>query len=407
MMRLFMIFRVAFKALGRNKMRTALTMLGMIIGVAAVIAMVALGRGAQEGIETSIQAAGTNLINVYAGNFSMGGVRQGSGAANTLTLEDAAAIRNEVPGIQYMSVGVNTRQQVVASNQNWQTRINGVDIEWPQIRAWAIKYGTFFSQQDVASSAKVAVLGSTVSTNLFGEEADPTGQIIRVKNQPFKVIGVMTSKGASTGGEDQDDSILIPYTTCQKKLMGIQHIQNMTISATSADEVSLVKSRVETVMRTRHNIFPGDNDDFMLRTLEEMTAMRTETTRTMTALLSGIAGVSLLVGGIGIMNIMLVSVTERTREIGLRMAIGAKGRDVLLQFLVEAVVLSLFGGGIGIACGFGLAKIVTQVWAYPTAISPDSIVLAFAFSAVTGIFFGFYPATKAAKLDPIEALRFE
>ena len=407
MMRLFMIFRVAFKALGRNKMRTALTMLGMIIGVAAVIAMVALGKGAQQGIEAQIQSAGTNLINVYAGNFSSGGVRQGSGAANTLTLEDAVAIRNEVAGIQYMSVGVNTRAQVIASNQNWQTRINGVEIEWPQIRSWAIKYGSFFSQQDVTSSAKVAVLGSTVCTNLFGEDADPTGQIIRIKNQPFKVIGVMTSKGASTGGDNQDDSILIPYTTCQKKLMGIQNIQNMTISASSADEVPLVKDRVAVVMRTRHKIFPGDNDDFMLSTLEEMTAMRTEATKTMTALLSGIAGVSLLVGGIGIMNIMLVSVTERTREIGLRMAIGAKGGDVLFQFLVEAVVLSVFGGGIGIACGFGLAKIVTQVWSYPTMISPDSIILAFAFSAITGIFFGFYPATKAAKLDPIEALRFE
>jgi putative ABC transport system permease protein len=246
-----------------------------------------------------------------------------------------------------------------------------------------------------------------VVTNLFGEDADPSGEIIRIKDQPFKVIGVMTGKGATTSGENLDDSILIPYTTCMKKLMGTQNIQNMTISAASADEVALVKDRVSTVLRMRHRIFPGDTDDFMLFTADEIMAMRTETTRTMTALLSGIAGVSLLVGGIGIMNIMLVSVTERTREIGLRMAIGAKGRDVLLQFLVEAVVLSLVGGGIGIGCGFGLARVVTQVWEYPTTISPDSIVLAFAFSAVTGIFFGFYPATKAAKLDPIEALRFE
>jgi len=402
-----MIFRVAFKALGRNKMRTALTMLGMIIGVAAVIAMVALGKGAQEGIETAVQSAGTNLVNVYAGSFSMGGQRQGVGAATNLTLEDAQAIRDEVQGIQYMSVGVRTQQPVVVAATNWRTSINGIDVEWPQIRSWPIKYGSFFSTQDVTMSARVAVLGLTVASNLFGEDSDPTGEIIRIGKEPFKVIGVMTSKGASTGGDNQDDSILIPYTTCQKKLMGIQNIQNMTISAASADEVALVKDRVATVLRTRHRIFPGDTDDFMLSTLEEMMAMRTETTRTMTALLSGIAGVSLLVGGIGIMNIMLVSVTERTREIGLRMAIGAKGRDVLLQFLVEAVVLSLFGGGIGIACGFGLAKVVTQVWTYPTTISPDSIVLAFAFSAITGIFFGFYPATKAAKLDPIEALRFE
>jgi len=407
MMRLFMILRVAFKALGRNKLRTALTMLGMIIGVAAVIAMVALGVGAQEGIEASIQSAGTNLITVYAGSFSMGGQRQGAGAAITLSLEDAVAIRDEVSGIQYMSVGVRSQQQVVVSGQNWRTNINGVDIEWPQIRSWPVKYGSFFSQQDVTASARVAVLGLTVATNLFGEDADPSGEIIRVKDQPFKVIGVMTGKGASTSGENLDDSILIPYTTCMKKLMGTQNIQNMTISAASADEVALVKDRVSTVLRMRHRIFPGDTDDFMLFTADEIMAMRTETTRTMTALLSGIAGVSLLVGGIGIMNIMLVSVTERTREIGLRMAIGAKGRDVLLQFLVEAVVLSLVGGGIGIGCGFGLARVVTQVWEYPTTISPDSIVLAFAFSAVTGIFFGFYPATKAAKLDPIEALRFE
>jgi len=407
MMRFIMIFRVAFKALGRNKMRTALTMLGMIIGVAAVIAMVALGKGAQSSIETQIKSAGTNIINVYAGNFSMGGVRQGSGGANTLTIEDFTAIRNEVQGIQYMVPGVSTRAQVISGNQNWSTSINGTDVEWPAIRTWPTKFGSFFTTQDVTGAAKVAVVGATVATNLFGEDVDPTGQIMRIKNQPFKVIGVMTSKGAGTDGRDQDDTVLIPYTTCMKKLMGQQNIQNMTISAATTDEVPLVQSRVEALMRVRHKIFPGDNDDFIVRTLEEMAAMRTETTRTMTALLAGIAGVSLLVGGIGIMNIMLVSVTERTREIGLRMAIGAKGRDVLLQFLVEAVVLSVFGGGIGIAFGFGLAKIATEVWAWPTAISPDSILLAFGFSAVTGIFFGFYPATKAAKLDPIEALRFE
>ncbi|MEI6670338.1 MAG: ABC transporter permease, partial [Acidobacteriota bacterium] len=313
MMRLFMIFRVAFKALGRNKMRTALTMLGMIIGVAAVIAMVALGNGAKSSIETQIKSAGTNIINVYAGNFSMGGARQGSGAANTLTVDDATAIRNEVQGIQYFSVGVNTRAQVIAGNQNWPTRINGIETDWPNIRSWTVKYGAFFTQQDVASSAKVAVLGSTVATNLFGEDTDPTGSIVRIKNQPFKVIGVMGSKGASTGGDDQDDSVMIPYTTCQKKLMGIQNIQNMTISAASADEVALVADRVTQLMRVRHKIFPGDNDDFMVRTLEEMAAMRSAATETMTALLAGIAGVSLLVGGIGIMNIMLVSVTERTR----------------------------------------------------------------------------------------------
>jgi putative ABC transport system permease protein len=405
-MRLLMTFRVAFKALNRNKMRTALTMLGMIIGVAAVIAMVALGRGASSSIENQIKSAGTNLINVYAGNFMTAGVRQGSGASNTLTVEDAIAIR-DVAGVQYVSPGVNTRAQVIAGNQNWQTRINGSDVDWPAIRSWAQKYGSFFTSQDVNSSAKVAVLGSTVATNLYGEETDPTGQIIRIKNQPFKIVGVMASKGSSTGGDDQDDSIVIPYTTAQKKLMGITHVQNITVSAAQAGEVADVAETVSTLLRTRHKIMPGDSDDFMVRTLEEMAAMRSEATKTMSALLAGIAGVSLLVGGIGIMNIMLVSVTERTREIGLRMAIGARGGDVLMQFLVEAVVLSVFGGSIGIAVGFGISEGLTRFLGWPTAISPDAIMLAFGFSAITGIFFGFYPATKAAKLDPIEALRFE
>jgi putative ABC transport system permease protein len=402
-----MILRVALKALNRNKMRTALTMLGMIIGVAAVIAMVALGKGAQSSIETQIKSAGTNVINVYAGNFMSGGVRMGSGASNTLTVDDANAIRNEVPGVQYLAIGVNTRGQAIAGNQNWSTRVNGTEVDWPSIRTWAMKYGNFFTQQDVTTASKLAVLGSTVATNLFGEDVDPSGQIMRIKNQPFKIIGVMASKGSSTGGEDQDDSVMIPYTTCQKKLMGIQHIQNITVSAEAANEVSTVSEAITTLLRTRHKIMPGDPDDFMVRTLEEMAAMRTEATRTMTALLAGIAGVSLLVGGIGIMNIMLVSVTERTREIGLRMAIGARGADVLTQFLVEAVVLSIFGGSIGIALGFGISWGVTEFLTWPTTISTDAVALAFGFSAMIGIFFGFYPATKAAKLDPIEALRFE
>jgi len=407
MMRLLMIFRVAIKALNRNKMRTTLTMLGMIIGVAAVIAMVALGKGATASIEAQIQSAGTNIINVMSGNFMSMGVRQGSGASNTLTVEDAMAVRELVPTAQYVAPSVSTRNQIIAGNQNWQTRIQGTDVEFPLIRSWPVKYGTFFSTQDVTSASKVVVLGSLVATNLFGEEVDPTGQIVRIKNQPFKVIGVMASKGSGTGGEDQDDTAMVPYTAAQKKLMGIQHIQGITVSATSSTLVADTKAAIEEVLRTRHKIMPGDTDDFMVRTLEEMAAMRTETTRTMTALLAGIAGVSLLVGGIGIMNIMLVSVTERTREIGLRMAIGARGSDVLMQFLVEAVVLSLFGGGIGIALGFGISWGVTEFLTWPTTISSDAVALAFGFSAMIGIFFGFYPATKAAKLDPIEALRFE
>jgi len=407
MMRLFMILRVALKALNRNKMRTTLTMLGMIIGVAAVIAMVALGKGAQSSIEAQIKSAGTNIINVMSGNFMSMGVRQGSGASNTLTVEDAVAIRQQVPGAQYVAPSVSTRNQIIAGNQNWQTRIQGTDVEFPMIRSWPMKYGSFFSSQDVTSASKVVVLGSVVANNLFGEDVDPTGQIVRIKNQPFKVIGVVASKGSGTGFEDQDDTAMVPYTTAQKKLMGIQHIQGITVSAVSANEVAATAEAITEVLRTRHKIMPGDTDDFMVRTLEEMAAMRTETTRTMTALLAGIAGVSLLVGGIGIMNIMLVSVTERTREIGLRMAIGARGSDVLMQFLVEAVVLSLFGGGIGIAFGFAISWGVTEFLTWPTTISSDAVALAFGFSAMIGIFFGFYPATKAAKLDPIEALRFE
>ena len=406
-MSILMTFRIALKALGRNKMRTALTMLGMIIGVAAVIAMVALGKGAQSSIEDQIKSAGTNIINVMSGNFMAMGVRQGSGASNTLTVEDAQAIRQMVPTAQYVAPSVSTRNQIIAGNQNWQTRIQGTDVEFPLIRSWPLKFGTFFSTQDVTSATKVVVLGTVVSTNLFGEDVDPTGQIVRIKNQPFKVVGVMASKGSGTGFEDQDDTAMVPYTTAQKKLMGIQHIQGITVSAASAGEVKATADAITELLRTRHKIMPGDPDDFMVRTLEEMAAMRTETTKTMTALLAGIAGVSLLVGGIGIMNIMLVSVTERTREIGLRMAIGARGSDVLMQFLVEAVVLSLFGGSIGIALGFGISWGVTEFLTWPTMISTDAVALAFGFSAFIGIFFGFYPATKAAKLDPIEALRFE
>ncbi len=406
MMRLVMTFRVALKALGRNKMRTALTMLGMIIGVAAVIAMVALGTGAQTSIETQIKSAGTNMITVSAGNFMTGGVRQGSGAANTLTVEDAVALR-ALPGVQYLAEGVNSRGQIIAGNQNWQTRINGTNVDLPLIRSWPQKYGNFFTAQDVTTSAKVVVLGSTVATQLFGEDTDPTGQVIRVRNQPFKIIGVMGSKGTSAGGDDQDDSVAIPYTTCQKKLMGIQHLQNITVSAAVADDVAKTKAAIEDALRMRHKIFQGDTDDFTVRTMEEIAQMRTEATRTMGALLAGIAGVSLLVGGIGIMNIMLVSVTERTREIGLRLAIGARSSDVLMQFLVEAVVLSLFGGLIGIALGFGISEGLTLWLGWPTAISENAVVLAFGVAAATGVFFGFYPARKAARLDPIDALRFE
>ena len=404
-MSFLMILRIAVKALSRNKMRTALTMLGMIIGVAAVITMVALGTGAQTSIEAQIQSAGTNMVMVSAGNFTQGGVRQGQGNASTLTPDDAVAIQG-VQGVQYKAAGVNTRGQLVAGNQNWGTQVQGTDVDLPLIRSWPTQQGAFFTPTDVATAAKVAVLGSVVRDQLFGD-IDPIGQVIRINNQPFTVSGVMISKGQSGMGQDQDDVVFVPYTTVMKKMRGITYIQQVTVSAASASDTSATADRIATLLRKRHKIQPGDPDDFMVRTMEEMASVRVQATQTMTSLLAGIAGVSLLVGGIGIMNIMLVSVTERTREIGLRMAIGARSRDVLLQFLVEAVVLSLFGGGIGIAMGFALAQGVTLWQGWPTAVSPNAVVVAFAFAAMTGIFFGFYPARKAAALDPIDALRFE
>jgi putative ABC transport system permease protein len=407
-MSIVMTFRIALRALARNKMRTALTMLGMIIGVGAVIAMVALGNGARTTIEQQIQTAGTNIINVNAtGMFMMGGVRMGSGGSNTLTPEDANAIRNEVAGVKYLAAGANSRSQVVFGNQNWFTRIQGTDIDLPLMRSWPTEYGVFFSAQDVQTSAKVAVLGAVVRDILFGEGEDPTGQMIRVRNQPFKVVGVMARKGQAAMGEDQDDSIYVPYTTVMKKLQRTTFIQNITVSAESAGTIKKVADDIATLLRARHKILPGESDDFMVRTLEEIAALRTQATETMTYLLAGIAGVSLLVGGIGIMNIMLVSVTERTHEIGLRLSIGARGRDVLMQFLVEAMVISLLGGLIGIAVGFGLSRGLTQFLEWPTSVSPDAVALAFAVTGFTGIFFGFYPARKAAGLDPIEALRYE
>src|SRR3954463_2701657 len=402
-----MTFRIALKALGRNKMRTGLTMLGMIIGVAAVITLVAMGNGAQSMIEDQIKGAGTNMITVTAGNFSTAGVRGGVGTSSTLTVDDAEAIRREIPGAQYVAAGQQTQTQVIAGNQNWFTRIQGTDVDLPLIRAWPTKYGTYFSTQDVTSATKVAVLGKTVNDTLFGPDVDSTGQIIRIRSQPFKVIGVMAAKGQSGMGPDMDYQILVPYTTVMKKLLGFTSIRDITVSAATAAETGSVADQIAVLLRTRHKIQPGQDDDFSVRTAEEIADIRTQAMGTMTTLLAGIAGVSLIVGGIGIMNIMLVSVTERTREIGLRMAIGAKGRDVLLQFLVEAIALSLIGGGIGIALGFGLAEGMSHWMSWPAKVPPNAVAMSFGFAAAVGVFFGFSPARKAASLDPIEALRFE
>jgi putative ABC transport system permease protein len=401
-----MTFRVALKALARNKMRTALTMLGMIIGVAAVIAMVALGTGAQAVIEDQIKSAGTNLITVSPGSMNAMGVRTGFGNSNRMMPEDADAIR-QLPQIEYVSEVANTRSQIIFGNMNWNTSIDGVNIDLPLIRSWPMKYGAFFSPEDVRASAKVCVLGSNVSDNLFGENVDPTGETVRIRNQIFKVLGVMTTKGAGAGGTNLDDRVLAPYTTVIKKLSGNQNLNQILASSRSAEGLAAAAAAVTETMRAQHEIAPGGDDDFTVQTLEDMVAVRTQAANTMTQLLAGIAGVSLVVGGIGIMNIMLVSVTERTREIGLRLAIGARASDVLMQFLIEAVVISLFGGASGIALGYGVSEALRYYQNMPALVPADTVAIAVLFSAGVGIFFGFYPARKAAGLDPIEALRFE
>ena len=404
-MSILMTLRIAFKALARNKLRTALTMLGMIIGVAAVIAMVALGTGAQVMIEDQIKTQGTNLITVMAGSANAGGVRTGAGGNTRLLPEDAQQLR-DLPEIEYVAESIGTRLQVIYGAQNWNTSAEGTNVDLPVIRAWPLKYGSFFTDEDVKAAAKVVVLGTNVSNTLFGENVDPTDAQIRVRNQVFRVLGVMSSKGTGAAGVNMDDQIFVPYTTVMKKLTGQQNIQRIFAQAKSAETLDAAAASVTATMRTAHGT-SGADDDFMVRTAEDIVALASANTSTMTSLLAGIAGVSLLVGGIGIMNIMLVSVTERTREIGLRLAIGARGFDVLLQFLIEAVVISIVGGAAGIGIGYAIATFLNDYQQMAAIVPVNAVVTAVAFSAAVGIFFGFYPARKAAGLDPIEALRFE
>ena len=406
-MSILMTLVVAVKALRRNAMRTALTALGMIIGVAAVIVMVAIGTGARTSIESQIRNAGSNLVTVNAGSGGFGPVRQGVGAVTTLTDSDAGAIRRDITGVRYVSPTLNTRTQVIADTANWNTQVQGASEELPAIRSWGTQQGSFFTAQDVRGASKVAVLGSTTRDELFGRGADPVGATIRIRNQPFKVVGVLTSKGQGGGGQDQDDVVMVPFTTLQKKLLGVQHVSGISVSAADGVALDEVSAAITTLLRARHRLQPGENDDFSVRTQTEMTTMLTSTTDTMSYLLAGIAAVSLLVGGIGIMNIMLVSVTERTREIGLRLSVGASDMDVLTQFLVEAIVLSLAGGAIGILVGLGFSVGVRELMNWTTVVTMQSVVLSFSVAAATGVFFGLYPARKAASLDPIEALRYE
>jgi putative ABC transport system permease protein len=405
-MSLWLTLETAVEALRRNVLRTTLTALGIIIGVAAVIVMMALGNGARSSIESRIRTAGTNLIIVMPGSANVAGARTGQGGRTTLTSADADAI-GALSGVAAISPGATTRAQVVSASGNWSTQIQGASAELATIRDWDMESGAFFSDADVSRSAKVALLGAIVRDQLFGENADPTGETIRINNQPFVVDGVLARKGQSATGQDQDDTVIVPYTTVMKKLSGNTWLSTVTIAAASEDQIPAVSAAVTDLLRQRHRLTAADPDDFTVRTLEEMMSVLTATTSTMTWLLASVAAVSLIVGGIGVMNIMLVSVTERTREIGLRLSIGARKRDVLTQFLVESLALSLVGGVAGILVGVGASVGVSRLLAWSVSISPVSVALAFACAAAIGGFFGIYPARRAAALSPIEALRYE
>jgi putative ABC transport system permease protein len=408
-MNVLMIIRIAFRALARNKSRAALTMLGIIIGVSAVIVMVSIGQGASAAVRSQIESMGTNLLFVSAGAQNVGGVRGGAGDSATgsqLTVDDLEAIRREVPSVALVSPVVNSRAQLVSGNQNWSTQIQGVSEQFPDIRKWPVEGGGFFTDSDVRSAARVVVIGRTIADSLFPGE-DAVGQTLRVSNMPFRVVGVMARKGQDPQGRDQDDTAFAPYTSVQKKLLGSTRVQVAFVSAVSQDATYTAQSQITELLRQRHKLAAGAPDDFTVRNMSDVAEAANETNSVMTMLLGSIAGVSLLVGGIGIMNIMLVSVTERTREIGIRMAIGARSSAVRTQFLIESIVLSLTGGATGIVLGVAVSVGVPLLLGWPTLVSTAAIVGSVLFSAAVGIFFGYYPARKAAGLDPIDALRYE
>ncbi len=405
-MSLLKTIQAALKALNKNKMRSFLTMLGIIVGVLAVVAMISIGQGAKVSVQERISQLGSNLLFVRPGSAFRRGVHGGWGSRTSLKPEDAKAIVEECPSVEMVSPEVSTRAQVVYKNKNWNPSISGTGADILAIRGWEMEAGSFFRNSDVRGAAKFCVLGKTVVENLF-EGANPMGEIIRIRQIPFTVLGVLAERGQAGGWFDQDDVILVPYTTAQKRLLGIQHINNIVVSAVSAESMSSAEQEISELLRRRHNLADYDEDDFRIRNMADIQEAVAETAGTMTMLLAGIASVSLLVGGIGIMNIMLVSVTERIREIGIRMSVGARDRDILMQFLVEAVVLSLTGGLMGIITGIIGSRIISSIAGWPTVVSGASIGLAFVFSAAVGVFFGFYPARKASKLNPIDALRYE
>jgi putative ABC transport system permease protein len=399
------ILKIALRALARNKVRSALTMLGIIIGVASVIAMVSLGQGASQQVQEQMESMGTNMLIVSAGSQRMGGVRGGAASASTITVEDIQALR-QAPSVLYVSPSVSAGVTVIFGNQNWTTRAEGVAPSYLQVRNRQIASGEMFTDADIRSASRVAVIGQTVADELF-PGMDPVGQTMRIRNLPFRVAGVLAAKGQSSFGQDQDDTVIIPYTAAMKKLLATQYVPTVYVSAANTEATYQAEEEIAAILRQRHNTRPGQEQDFNVRNLSDIAEAAQSTTRVMTTLLGSIAGVSLLVGGIGIMNIMLVSVTERTREIGIRMAVGARSGHVRNQFLIESLVLGLAGGLAGIVMGVGISVLLSNVFNWPSLISPWAVVVSAGFSMAIGAFFGYYPARKAANLDPIEALRFE
>ena len=406
-MNIFNLIRIAWKALQRNKLRAFLTMLGIIIGVAAVIAMVAIGQGSKKSIQDQLSSMGSNMITIRPNSNITGGARLDATSVQTLTIDDVKALQKQAQYISGVSPAASTRGQVINGALNWPTSMQGVSPQYLDIRKWTLKDGMAFTETDVNSAAKVCLIGQTIVENIFSPGENPVGKIIRFNKIPFTVIGVLNAKGENAFGQDQDDIVLAPYTTVQKRILASIYFQNIYVSASSDNSTQAAVSEISNILRTTHRLKPTDEDDFAVRTQEELINTFSSTSQLLTVLLTAIAGISLIVGGIGIMNIMYVSVTERTREIGLRMSIGARGIDILFQFLIEAILISISGGLIGVALGITASHLVTIFLSWPTLVSNSSIVLSFFVCAITGVFFGYYPAQKASRLDPIEALRYE